>query len=216
MSGSSWKHYYEEQSGNALAFDRPVSAFSARIALDNVAHLVDVSPVYRVNWVSQRGVIGNVTEVDGDAATLVVNVTHEFPTTVLREWKYPNYDVRVAASVTSGVPMAVVVKLSTASSPLHSDMTDPDVLGILSDVVDNATPAWVLDGQIISDDRNTTAYSDGHLSNTEIGDNAFKRSGAYIVKAKLTVQLRASFDPLEVTDQIRLWGVQVREYVNNN
>lgn len=212
---SSFKHYYEEQSGSSLTFNRPVDTFATLVAMDNVSHLVDVAPVYRVNWVTPRPVLGYIVEQNEAATTMALSIAHEFPIHILREWRYPNFDVRVAASVTSGETMAMVARLSSTAAPYNSDLSDPDVLGLFVESTTSATPDWYIDGQVESDGRNTPLSNDGILTNLEIGDNSGKTAGAYIVKARLTVQLRAIFSSFDInTDNVKLHGIQVREYVN--
>lgn len=215
---SSFKHYYEDQAGSSLTFNRPVDTFATLLAMDNVAHLVDVAPVYRVNWVTPRPVLGYITEQTEPLTTMTLNIAHEFLIHVMREGRYPNFDVRVAASVTSGATMAVVARLTSTAAPYLSDLSDPDVIGLLVASTTSATPDWYIDEQIRADDRSTPLSGDGILTNIEIGDNSFKTAGSYISKARLTVNLRAVFDN-EVfdinTDNVKLHGIQVREYIND-
>lgn len=213
---SSFKHYYEEQAGSSLTFNRPVDTFATMMTMDNVAHLIDVAPVYRLNWATPRPVLGYIVEQNEAETTMALTIAHEFPINVLREWRYPNFDVRVAASVTSGETMALVARLTSTSAPYNSDMSDPDVIGLFVASTTSASPDWYIDGQMSSDGRNTPLSNDGILTNLEVGDNSGKTAGAYIVKARLTVQLRAIFSDFDInTDNVKLHAIQVREFVNN-
>lgn len=213
---ASFKHYYEEQAGSSLTFNRPVDTFATLMTMDNVAHLVDVSPVYRVNWVTPRPVFGYITEQTEAATTMTLNIAHEFMIHTPKDGSYPNFDVRIAAAVTSGVTMAIVARLTSTAAPYLSDLSDPDVIGLLVASTTSATPDWYIDDQVRADDRSTPLSGDGILTNIEIGDNAFKTAGAYISKARLTVNLRAVFETFDApTDNVKLYGIQVREYTND-
>lgn len=212
MSGASWKHFYEEQSATSLTFDRPVDTFAANIAMDNVAHLVDVSPVYRVNWVDPHGVRTLFNPTDGTGLKHLL-VTHDFPTTIVKPWEYPNYDVRVACSITSGFELSAYAYIASTSGPYFSIFDDPAIIGILSGTTTSGTPQWVIDGTIRSAGRNTSV-TPASVSLTDIStDHEGESTFSYITMARLSVYIAFVTETEE--DYATLWGIQVREFVND-
>lgn len=214
MSGASWKHYYEEQASTSLTYDRPVDTFATATAIDNVAHLVDVSPVYRVNWVDPHG-IRALRINDGEARHQLL-IAHDFPTTIIRPWEYPNYDVRIAAAIAfSDAPMFVYAHISSLSGPYFTILDDPSLIGhLVAPAVEAAAPAWVIDGTIRSAGRNTSV-TPAAVSITDMSiDHVGEGTSAYVVMARLSVFISAP--DLGGSDYAALYGIQVREFVNDD
>lgn len=212
MSGASWKHFYEEQSAANLAFDRPVDTFAASTAMDSVSHLVDVSPVYRVNWVDPHGIYTLYTTPDGIGDQYLL-VSHDFPTTIVKPWEYPNYDVKVAAAVTSGVSLYVYVHISSTQGPYLTFWDLPALVGHFSATTTSSTPSWVIDGQIRSAGRNTKITPAAVTLTDMSTDHVGEATSAYVTMARVSVYIAATFESAD--DYGKLYGIQVREFVND-
>lgn len=216
MSGNSWKHYYEPLSASSLTYDQPVDTFTVRTAMDNVAHLVDSSPVYRINWVDPTGVRTLPYAFLGGTHWQYMTFAHEFPTTVLRDGRYLGFDVRVAANITSDVSGILNVTIATpdVAYPIN-DPTAPGILGHATTFMSNSTPDWVIETQFTGEGlsitpqyqpmvcRNTGEYAPDALSSTQVGK-------LRCIVAALGIWPNEDYD----TEMMRVFGIQVREYIN--
>lgn len=211
MSGASFKHYYEPLSSSALTDDRPVDTFATRIAMDNVAHLVDSAPVYRINWMDPTGVATFRYFYDGSTQAQYITIAPEFPTTLMREGRYLGFDVRVAASVTSGVSAYVTACIATpdVAYPI-SDPTGPGILGFAGGFTTSADPEWVVDATMTGEApvkrsmmvcTNTGEFATGLASSSEVGH------------LRCVVSALVFFENDDHTERCRIHGIQVREYV---
>jgi hypothetical protein len=218
VSGSSYKHYYESLASTALGEDRPVSTHATLTTIDNTLHLVDSSPVYRINWVDNVGIpIPQVIIVPDTLNLAVLVLTHQFPATIVREWQYTNYDVRIATSTSS----STLLVYAAITNPHASNSTaDGNVLGSFLQAATNSTPAWTIDGRIslgsINRNGNVELVSE-YRPNTEVGVGHEGKPGtAQIVWAQLQIAMLAEFSGAVEDNSAKLYGIQVREYVNDD
>jgi hypothetical protein len=217
VSGASFKHYYESFASFMLTNDQPASTYATMTAIDNTLHLVDSSPVYRVNWVDNVGISIPTAIILPGVQIGGFTVIHQFPTTVYKEWVYPNYDIRVATSITSS---DLFVYAAITNPHASGSSSDPNILGSLLATASNTSPAWSIDGTIstTSGNRsdNTGLLSEG-LINTEIAIDHVGHSGVgSVVWAQLQVSLFAEWTPDSPDNHAYLYGIQVREYVNDD
>jgi hypothetical protein len=210
VSGGSFKHYYEPLSSGALTADRPVDTFATRIAMDNVAHLVDSAPCYRINWMDPTGVSTFRYFYDGSTQAQYLTIAPEFPTTLMREGRYLGFDVRVAASVTSGVSAYITACIATPDVAVP--ISDPAGLGIIgfgSGFTTSADPEWVIDTTMTGEApvkhvgmpcRNTGEYMPGASFGTSTGH------------LRCIVSALVFFENTDPAERCRIHGIQVREY----
>jgi hypothetical protein len=214
VSGSSWKHYYEPIASTSLTFDRPVDTFSTRVAMDNVAHLVDSAPVYRVNWVDPSGFPTLPYAFIGGTHWQYAVSAHEFPTTLLRQGRYVGFDVRVAASITHAAPGIVTATIATPD--VAYPITDPDAPGIIghtSVTFNSVTPTWVIDTQFTGDDKNVQPQF-GYMSCTNNSEYAPGTQTATPCGRLRCIVAILGIWPNEdyTTEYAKIYGIQVREY----
>lgn len=210
MSGSSFKHYYEPLASTSLTYDRPVDTFATRIAMDNVAHLVDSSPVYRVNWVDPFGFPSLPYFMGATNQAQYLTIAHEFPTTLFREGRYLGFDVRVAAGVTGGITAYVTAAIATpdVAYPV-SDPTAPGIIGSAGAFVSTLAPSWIIDTRFTGEApvartymvcTNTGEFATGATASSEVGT------------LRLIVSALGFWDNTSFGESVRIYGLQVREY----
>lgn len=216
MSGASYKHYYETLANGVLSNDTPVSTYQTLTTIDNVLHLVDSAPVYRINWVDNIGISLPVATLTPSLQIAALSFNHSFPATIVKEWQYTNYDIRVATAVSTP---ALYIYAAIANPQASGSSTDPNVLGALLATTTNSTPAWSLDGVISASATNrneNVELINDYLTNTEIGiDHVGKPAVANVTHAQFQLTLLALFETVDVGNTATLYGIQVREYVND-
>lgn len=138
--GFSAKHFYERTNAGAgdreLRGEQPMDAGTTWTVIDNVLHMVDVSPKYRINFLN--------TLYPGIRPT-----TMFFYTQITVDNQYPRYDVRVAFDIGSA---ATPVRASIVS-PLHSGPVTGLTAGVLGTLTGTSPAypgpaAWSIDGVI--------------------------------------------------------------------
>ena len=210
MSGASWKHYYEPIASTSLTYDRPVDTFAARTAIDNVAHLVDSAPVYRVNWVDPLGFPSLPYFMGATNQAQYLTIAQEFPTTLMREGRYLGFDVRVAAGVTGGITAYVTAAITTpdVAYPIN-DPTAPGVLGFAGAFVSTLAPSWIIDTQFTGEAPVKRAY----MVCTNTGDFATGATASSEVgHLRLVIAALGFWDNTSFGESVRIYGIQVREY----
>lgn len=213
MSGASFKHYYEVLADQALTDNEPVDTFITRIAMDNVAHLVDSAPCYRINWLDPTGVRTLQYFYSDVAQAQYMTIAMEFPTTLLRDGRYVGFDVRLAAAVSGGVSAFATIAITTpdVGYPI-SDPTAPGIVGFYTAVFSNSTPAWVIEGTITGEDTSVSVATTTMIcTNTgEFAPGATASSG--IGHLRCVVSLLGFWENNDPEEAARLYGLQVREY----
>lgn len=156
------KQYFERTYVNALRTDEPCDAGYVWTLIDNIAHMVDESPKYRINFLNRAAEFNDSALIQLPARQPVF--TFYFPTHLTNVNEYPCYDVRVAFSrfSQSGDPdvdaqrdvRASIVGLNV-TQPISG--VGPGVIGTLTGitpapVVGALSTAWCIDGIITTGD----------------------------------------------------------------
>jgi hypothetical protein len=216
VSGASYKHYFESLSSGVLIDDAPVSTYQTLTTIDNVLHLVDSAPVYRINWVDNVGIAIPVATLAPGLQIAAISFNHLFPATIVKEWQYTNYDIRVATDVSTP---ALYIYAAIANPQASGSASDPNVLGALLATTTNSSPAWTLDGVISTSasnrNENVELINDSR-TNTEIAiDHAGRPAFANVTHAQFQLSLLALFETVDDANSAHIYGIQVREYVND-
>jgi len=204
---ASQKAYFERLDASKYRADAPCDTGMTWMMLDNLAHCVDSSHQYRVNFVDPVGMFcSNRGSLRGVFSGL-------FPVTIARDGRWPNFHVKVGVSFDSpmeGSVMVVRFGLATPAGPMPVRSTGPGVLGYrTATVVQNpagATAAWVIDGFIEDIDPDNAPLSKITIPGIGGGSQATSQH----VMARWTVELELTED--EAHTYGYLHGVQVREY----
>lgn len=219
---ASIKQAYESYQSTALSTDRPCDTGQFWTVTDNVLHMCDSAPCYRVNWVSPpfsttRGAypaIGlAIPFVFSGPQTIyaaAVNLVHEFPITMLYSGKFPRYDVRVAAATSSGT-MSVTATMASVAAATGTGIEDENVLGVLSGTTSSTSGAWCVDGRIDSRVRNASVVSRNTFT-TRPPPNTGNLPGASVF-ARLQI-VGISIGLADALAYCTIVGVQVREYTD--
>ncbi|HJU40931.1 MAG TPA: hypothetical protein VJ724_15270 [Tahibacter sp.] len=120
---------------------------------DNVQHLVDEAPCYRINWVSP--LFGDVLNKLGaypyfayaypqsaSLATARLSLSHEFPTTIVREGEYPNYTARLGLWLRAGTANCTMILSARGASP-GAGTENPEVFGVLRGTTGATAGRWM-------------------------------------------------------------------------
>lgn len=217
MSGASYKHYYESLASTVLSDNRPASTHATLTMIDNVLHLVDSSPVYRINWVDNVGIpIPQIVIVPGVLNYAVLVLTHQFPATIVKEWQYPSYDIRVATSTSSS---SLLVYAAITNPHASGSAAAPDIVGSMLAVTTNSTPAWSVDGRISTGNLNKNDNCEIVSEFKSISEVGTGHEGqpftSEVVRAQLQIAMLAEFAGEVADNTAKLYGIQVREYVND-
>jgi hypothetical protein len=212
---ASFKQYYEDYQQGALSGDRPCDTGQFWNITDNIKHLVDESPCYRVNWVSPPfnqftgafPAAGIAAPSGAGTYAAAIGIVHEFPVTMLSSTQFPQYDVRVATATTSGV-LFVSATMSSVAAALGAGLEDANVLGVLIGASNSTTGTWVIDGLINSAARQPTATSRFTMG-TRLSPATGKLPG-FSVMARLQIVVRGI--GMSSSGVCSIVGVQVREY----
>jgi len=215
----SLKRFYEERA-DGMDEHYPCDTGDMWTIADNILHLVDESPCYRINWASpsfstQTGALPatGITIPDGFGGYYaVINVVHQFPTTILYAGRYPNYDVRVAAKTTSGT-VQLQATLATPDAPYTAGIEDPSVIGVANGSTSSTTGAWAIEARFSSASKRP-AIVGNWTSTLEVLPNGSTepvgRVPGFSAFARLQVVLYAT--GMASTGSISLVGLQVKEY----
>lgn len=197
MTTLSFKNYYEPTGAAVLQADRPVSAGQARRLVDNVAHLVDESYKYRINWVGGD----NADGADNHSPVPVSVVTMWFSTQITRVNRFPRYDIRVATY--SEYPGGGT-NISASVVPAEYQYAHNDAHGYIA-----VTAGSVPEGSAWSIDATTSAKSTESVTINPIMPPTYAtlRQVAQHMPVRLIIEMERPN-----TDIIRVIGVQVREY----
>jgi hypothetical protein len=199
----STKQFFERMGagngGTTLRTNQPMDAGYTWTLIDNVAHLVDESPKYRINFMhnttSLKGMKGPIKEF-------------YFLTQVTENNKYPRYDVRVAMGLGSSeteTHVALVIP-SVFGSVRSAD--DTGVLGYWHG--DSPGPdlvEWVVDDVTGDVDTNRCPIATIPAANVISGDVTV----GYVAMLKLIVEW--DYATSESGPNALLCGVQVREFL---
>jgi len=163
--------------------------------LDGIAHMVDESPVYRLNW----------STVINEWPTYLSPYVAEFPVTIAHYGSWPNFDVRVATSDLSALGFDSLVRASliTPGTPISVRGLTNGVLGTTT--VLNPGAGWAIDTTFTNIDANRCPIQAFPVP-TYSGNPA--RSG-YTAKVQLVVEYAGQASEGGI---FGLTGVQVREY----
>lgn len=150
---ASIKQYFERWPLGVLRADRPCDTGITWAMLDNLAHLVDEFPCYRINYANGFG-----ARVGPTAAGVVnASLQFEFPTTVIDNGRYLNYEVRVAAAIWHSGSGTVTASLTTPDAPVPVRGLNNGVLGQVVGNVNSATVSYVIDSYVSNVDPNRAA-----------------------------------------------------------
>lgn len=196
------KQYFERMgagSGNrSLGANQSMDAGYTWTLLDNIKHLIDVSPKYRINFlnVSSGGLAlpGPVKEF-------------YFLSQITENGRYPRYDVRIAMFGNEDVPIHVSLVVPSVFAPVRSS-TDTGVLGYwTADAPVGAIVDWVVDE--ITDEVDTARCPINAIpaANYVSSDATI----GYVVLLKLIVEW--AYVVGEGGFNAALAGVQVREFL---
>lgn len=140
----SQKHFYERinaGTGNVeLRANQPMDAGTVWTLVDNVAHMVDVSPKYRINFLDSSAHGGNIG---------LKPSTMYFYTQITVDNQYPRYDLRVAFGLGNNT---VPVRASIVTVDYYGPVTGltSGVLGTFTGTSPGFSDpvAWTIDGTI--------------------------------------------------------------------
>ena len=216
------KNYFERQSTSALRTDQPMDAGYVWTLIDNIAHLVDVSPKYRINYLQAASAFndsGYLFNLNSQRPSIAMY----FPTTLINASAYPCYDVRVAVSrfgetgdpdVDAVRDIYALIVAPNVDGPITG--VGPGVIGTLSGVTPTRVPdalvcEWSIDGLITT----------GSVSNVPVKPKYAPAVAGLdaVIGEQVWLKLLIEIDEPEefwFYDENPLWGwisgVQVREY----
>lgn len=150
------KQYFERIPFGVMGAYRPVDTGFVWTMLDNLAHLVDEFPCYRINYCNGFGARIAPSPPPGTDTPSVVNssLQMEFPTTVIDNGRYLNYEVRVAAAIWPSGTGTVTASLTAPDAPIPVRGLTNGVLGRLVGNVSSTVVSYVIDGRITDVDPN--------------------------------------------------------------
>jgi hypothetical protein len=211
---TSVKQYYEDIELAGLQADHPCDTSRVWTMVDNIAHLCESSPRYIVNMCSGVSTFGNVNaqarqREDTDFLAKLY-FEYNFPVCALDVSKFPCWDIRLAASVTSNAATNTLytkVAIGNALAAPPGGTSDPNVFGIVGGTTTSATPAWIIDDQIVSP---TTSTMTGAVVSTITFQTGTDLVQSYYFYAKAMIELSCIVN--DIADVIYLDGLQIREY----
>lgn len=214
------KNFFERQATTSLRTDQPCDAGYVWTLIDNVAHMVDISGKYRINFLHDAQ-----TAIDTGAYLINLSgnrpvISFMFPTDLVTSATYPCYDVRVAVSrfaefgTSEDDTFAIRASIVTLETQPPVSV-GPGVIGTLTGTT--PTPAvgaykteWCIDGTITTGSITNAAVKQ-RLAPAITPDNYPGEQ----VWLKLLVEVEQPEDRWEY-DDFTEWGwisgVQVREY----
>lgn len=201
---ASQKAYFERLDASKFRADAPCDTGMTWMMLDNLAHCVDSSHQYRVNFVDPVGMY-----FFGAGGNLRGVFSGLFPVTIARDGRWPNFHVKVAAMYQASTSYVMQVRfgLATPAGPLPVRSTGPGVLGYRSATMSGGAPvAWVIDDFIEDVDPDNAPLSKVTIP----GVGGGTQSTSQHVMARWTVELELENN--EGPGSGYLHGVQVREY----
>lgn len=212
------KQFYEApRSGFGLA-DSPCDTGTFWLTADNLLHLVDESPVYRINWASpsfsvQLGaypMLGLAIPNGFGGFHAIINTAAQFPTTIMQGGRYPNYDVRVAIKTTSGI-VAVSATIATPAAPYGAGLEDPNVIGVATGTTSSTSGSWVIDNTFMSSAARRPTMSSITTSTAEMTPFVGSHLPGASVMARLQIVAYAT-GMAAGNAGVSVVGVQVREF----
>jgi hypothetical protein len=200
---ASQKAYFERLDPNRYRADTPCDTGITWIMLDNLAHCVDSSHGYRVNYVDHVGIGANVT----GKSTVFSGL---FPVTIARDGRWPNFHCRVAvARGSSSGTMNVHFGLSTALGPFPVHGPGSGVLGYLgASNIPISNPTWVIDGFIQDIDPGNAQLTKVTIPSSS-GEGGTQPTGQHVM-ARWSVQLELV--AMTGIGAALMNGLQIREY----
>lgn len=198
----SYKQYYERMragAGNAmLREDQPMDAGYTWTLLDNIAHLVDESPKYRINWINANPSLPG----------LPGNKIFYFFTQITENNRYPRFDVRAAFGLgNSEVPVRVSLCTPWSSTVVRSS-SESGVLGTWTGTSpDYPDAAWTIDARTGDVDTNQCPI----YSTRGIQYLADQVQIGYMVPLRVIVEY--DYQTGESGFNTILCGLQVREFL---
>jgi len=198
------KQAFERMNGGAgnasLRGEQPMDAGSVWTLIDNVAHMIDESPKYRINFMHNYP--GGFPLLRGPYKEFY------FLTQVTENGRYPRFDVRVAMGLglNEVETHVALVELSVSGSVRSAD--DAGVLGYWhGDSPDSGLVEWVVDARTDETDTSRCPINDVPAANFVTGDVSIGR----MVLLKLIVEW--NYQISEGGPNALLCGVQVREFL---
>lgn len=211
MTKRSYLGSYEGLASGWLGADQPAGAFRTFILRNNLQHLIDVAPGYRVNWCVATGEKG----ITADSGAEAVTVSWPVLLTFTRGDRPPNFDVRVAyrasGALTKAVSVSAALRNIDDNSPIDPSGNGPSgavFYTYATTTVTSAAASWIIDTQITFG-ANSNRFA--RYVKTWACVEAINLRSVYVAAARFDVSIRSVGSSSSGND-CEAVGVQLREY----
>lgn len=193
------KNFYERIGAGANDFmlrsDQPMDAGNTWTILDNIAHMVDEAPKYRINWIKSST----------DSSLKPGPMVHYFPSLIVDQYRYPRYDLRVAAGGGNSI-VEIRASIVTVQKQGPINGLDSGVIGTATGSAPAITVEWIIDTDVNSGDVNRAPMEfipapSVTGSGNVVGNHTF-----------LKLLIEYDYQVSESGPNASIWAVQLREF----